>query len=34
MALRDAFEDLDEIVVDALPLAVVAHCKPIHSILA
>jgi len=27
----DPFQDLDQVVVDALPLPVVPHCKPIHS---
>ena len=34
VALGNALQDLDEVIVDALPLAVLGHCKPIHSILA
>ena len=34
VALGHAFEDLDEVIVDALARAVVADCKPVHSILA
>jgi hypothetical protein len=34
MTLGNAFQNLDEVIVDALPRAVVAHCKPVHSILA
>ncbi len=34
VALRHPLQDLDEVVVDALPLPVLAHCKPVDSILA
>src|SRR4030042_657005 len=34
VALGDALQDLDEVIVDALTLPILAHCKPVHSILA
>ena len=34
VALGDAFQHLDEVIVDPLAVAVLAHYKPIHSILA
>jgi hypothetical protein len=34
MALWDALEDLDQIIVDPLALGFVANYKPVHSILA
>jgi hypothetical protein len=34
VAFGHPFEDLYEVIVDALAGAVVAHCKPVHSILA
>jgi hypothetical protein len=34
VAFRDAFEDLDEVIVDPLPFGILAHREPIHRILA
>ena len=34
VAFGHPFQNLDEVIVDALAGAIVAHCKPVHSILA